>query len=969
MNVFSMVTNERTVALILAIGWALVWFVAQGIVIGLVVGSLLWALKRRSPDVRYGVACAGLIAMALCPLLTAARILQAGPTAPARSAAGHSGAVAGRSQNRLPRPDSTVEYKRTDRAEMAEGSSASGRAIISAAIDPMTAPKIAPRWRERLEAFLPAIVAAWLIGVMVMALRLANGILEVRRLTLRDVCSPSQELKGLIDGLMERSGLRRHVSWLLSQRVEVPTVIGWLRPTVLIPARELARLTLRQIEALLAHELAHIRRHDYLINVLQAAVEAVLFFHPVVWWVSRRIRVERENCCDDWAVGLCGGDRLLVARALFSLEEHRSARGLRIAASGGSLKQRVMRLVSPGSSARCHAEAGWAGASVIAGLCCLVIAIRLAAPLHARDDAQSKPSLRGRVLDDGGHAIAGARVRLYQRDSRWERRNPVVAEVTSERDGAFRFSAQLTPRPLSESRGLPPYVLLADFPGKAVGWRIIPLDATTFEGDIILRSANERTITVVDTDGRGIQGAKVTAYILGEHDSPLSDLREQLRLRPEDGPLVATTAADGRATLKVLPKKGTYFAATKPGFAETYAAREQDKIRLTPSATLSGRLTGPGGEPLPGVKVVLHSTFLWNFVSSITDADGRYQLSDLMARGWDMSLWAPDQKGDGKYKLWIDDDRFVIPTQSLTIEPAAKSTFDLQAMPAGVIRVTLVEQGSNKPVSGARIWGSDAESQTSARFNSYTDKLGRATFYSAPSRIYLSMVGPPAGLYLKRQPREGTNTTASFEFAGGETDLEFVMPAIAGVLVSVSGACTLRDGSPARDAAVIVDTGYLATSEGTYTNRTCRSGDDGRFTLEKLPSEQNIQLYAETPDHKFAGTAEFRTPKTDDTKFKTAIALAPTVATETVLLDENGKPLNSRKVNVTPKVGEEVISFAKRTFETDVQGRVRFDGIIPGLSYRVQEEISRSTRQIVLPPGARMLQFDEVLVLAPGKSE
>ena len=509
MNLLMMAAHERSAGLTLAIGWALIWFLGQGLLIGLAVAALLRVLRRRSADLRYGVACAGLIAMAVCPLLTATRVLLAESMSPATTTANRQPGAAGASKPYGSRDAaSTAEHIRAELVEATDGRPSSGRDMISAGIDPVAASRLEPRWREKIEGFMPAIVAAWLIGVMMMALRLVNGMLEVRRLTLRDVSSPSEELKALINRLMERSGVRRHISWVLSQRVVVPTVIGWLRPTVLIPAQELARLTLQQLEALLAHELAHIRRHDYLVNILQVSVEAVLFFHPMVWWVSRRIRVERENCCDDSAVALCGGDRLLVARALFLLEEHRSAPALRIAASGGQLKERVLRLVSPGTSSRRAAAAGWAGASVIGGLCCLVIAMWLAAPLHARDDASSKPTVRGRVLDDAGHPIAGARVRLYRRDSRWERRNPVIAEVTSEQDGVFRLSAQLTPRPLSESRGLPPYVLLADFPGKAVGWRIVPLNATNFEGDIILRAANERTITVVDADGRSVQARR-----------------------------------------------------------------------------------------------------------------------------------------------------------------------------------------------------------------------------------------------------------------------------------------------------------------------------------------------------------------------------------------------------------------------------------------------------------------------------
>ena len=94
-----------------------------------------------------------------------------------------------------------------------------------------------------------------------------------------------------------------------SAAVQVPSVIGWLRPVVLLPMSALTGLTPGQLESILAHELAHIRRHDYVINVLQSAAEVLLFYHPACWWLSRRMRVEREHCCDDAAIEVCG-DRL-----------------------------------------------------------------------------------------------------------------------------------------------------------------------------------------------------------------------------------------------------------------------------------------------------------------------------------------------------------------------------------------------------------------------------------------------------------------------------------------------------------------------------------------------------------------------------------------------------------------------------------------------------------------------------------
>jgi hypothetical protein len=141
-----------------------------------------------------------------------------------------------------------------------------------------------------------------------------------------------------------RLGLARRVRVLTSALVDVPCAIGWLRPVILVPASALAGMSPGQLEAILAHELAHVRRHDYLANLFQTVVETLLFYHPAVWWLSSRVRAERENCCDDCAVAICG-DAVTYARALAALEHLRAAAGLAVAATGGSLLARVRRLL------------------------------------------------------------------------------------------------------------------------------------------------------------------------------------------------------------------------------------------------------------------------------------------------------------------------------------------------------------------------------------------------------------------------------------------------------------------------------------------------------------------------------------------------------------------------------------------------------------------------------------------------
>src|SRR6185295_5988417 len=135
--------------------------------------------------------------------------------------------------------------------------------------------------------------------------------------------------------------------------VQAPTVVGWLRPVVLVPVGALAGLPADQVEALLLHELAHIRRHDYLVNILQSVAEALLFYHPAVWWVSGHIRTERELCCDDAAVS-ASGDALTYARALAQLESYRPAHlSSAVAANGGRLAGRIARLLGQSRPAVC----------------------------------------------------------------------------------------------------------------------------------------------------------------------------------------------------------------------------------------------------------------------------------------------------------------------------------------------------------------------------------------------------------------------------------------------------------------------------------------------------------------------------------------------------------------------------------------------------------------------------------------
>src|SRR5207247_1673092 len=138
-----------------------------------------------------------------------------------------------------------------------------------------------------------------------------------------------------------RMGIGRPVRVLMSTLTDGPSVLGWLRPVLLLTPATAMGLTPSELEAVIAHELAHVKRYDYLVNVFQVVAETVFFYHPAVWWTSSRIRLERELCCDDLAVRSCG-DPLSYARALTTLEKRRvMAPTMAMASTGGPLLYRI----------------------------------------------------------------------------------------------------------------------------------------------------------------------------------------------------------------------------------------------------------------------------------------------------------------------------------------------------------------------------------------------------------------------------------------------------------------------------------------------------------------------------------------------------------------------------------------------------------------------------------------------------
>ncbi|MGA9996205.1 MAG: M56 family metallopeptidase, partial [Pyrinomonadaceae bacterium] len=344
--------------LLKALGYSLIHFIWQGALVCLLLASVRVMLRKSGPGVRYTAACAAMLLMLALPIITAFTV--------ARSSASFAALSNTQTKTRatvtLAQEAAATSMNATQAASSNESTTVSS---VSTTLQEWTTAVSSWLTNERTQSLIPWLVSIWLAGVLLLSARVFGGWLMAQRLK-RSMTRNAEELwQATVARLSNHLGIRRTVLLCESALAEVPTVIGWLRPVILVPVSALAGMSAQQVEALLAHELAHIRRHDYLVNLLQTVVETLLFYHPAVWWVSRQIRIEREHCCDDMAVAACG-DVLVYARALTELEELRAGAlpQLAVAANGGSLITRIRRLIeAPKPSA--HRGATWL-ASLIA---------------------------------------------------------------------------------------------------------------------------------------------------------------------------------------------------------------------------------------------------------------------------------------------------------------------------------------------------------------------------------------------------------------------------------------------------------------------------------------------------------------------------------------------------------------------------------------------------------------------------
>jgi bla regulator protein BlaR1 len=310
------ITSFISESIISAVGWTLLHAIWQGFAFVLIAAIVLYALRRRSSYSRYWVGISTMILQLITSVVTFAVYYQ-------------------------PYTSSSVAPKFVPSAQYL----ASRLAYAQVALP----------WYKQvllfLQIHLDTIVLFWGIGASVLLIRLVGSWVYVQQLRAEGIRLTEPRVQSLFRRIADALQIRQTVHLFESVRVNTPMVIGFIKPVVLLPVGLVTGLTNKQIEAVLAHELAHVKRYDYLVNLLQSLVEVVYFFHPALWWLSVRVREEREHCCDDIAIQVCG-DKIALVKALAEVASFRTTPilAMAFASKKGVLLNRVQRIL--GVSAR-----------------------------------------------------------------------------------------------------------------------------------------------------------------------------------------------------------------------------------------------------------------------------------------------------------------------------------------------------------------------------------------------------------------------------------------------------------------------------------------------------------------------------------------------------------------------------------------------------------------------------------------
>ncbi len=585
----------------------------QDAIVCSVTAVLLIALRHRGPEVRYSAACAGLVIMVAVPVATALS--------------------AYRDMSNDGRPPINVAIhapmRAPDRPESLVG--ALGQIANTDASLATPSRAMAFTWRD-------VVVLVWAGGVSLFVVRLLRSWIVVERLRRMAVQPVAEKWHERMTRSAQRLRIGRPVQLVQSSLIDVPTVIGWLRPMILLPVSVLGGLPPAQLDAIIAHEMAHIRRHDFVVNLLQAVAETLLFYHPCTWWLSGRIRTERELCCDDMALKVCE-HREVYAQALVNLEHLRQMPPLLgLGASSRPLERRVRRILGVPNADEHRA-------ALLLGMSLVVAIAAIAGQTVYTQVAKADAVLRGQVLDAGTtQPVGGASITI-------SRQGDVKTTLTDE-DGRYEASGLAAGeyRVNARANGYVP---------TAYGQRLTAEDSAPVEiqqgrtvSGIDLRLQRSATVhgRIFDVRGNGLAGVEIE--LLAERYRPGgTTLAPVAFAQTEDlGAYRVRELAPGRYYVRAYAPGSASTGEGKRIYASTYLPGTIERDQAQPIAlsagqelfgadmtlatiepvTLTGILIDPEHQSFEHTTVVLRSATQRSAQATKVAANGGFRLPDVI---------------------------------------------------------------------------------------------------------------------------------------------------------------------------------------------------------------------------------------------------------------------------------------------------------------------------------------------------
>ncbi len=317
MNLFSEILSDK---LINALGWSLFHIIWQGFVIAVFLGLLLWVLRNKTAHIRYLITFSSLLIFVGLSVYN----------------------FNNNFNTELSDQQFKIDQNYTENELLSIELKVENRTIVSNQF-------ISGLKNEliKIDKYFPIVVNVWIIGLFIFVLKFILGFIYSNRLKFIGTNDVSEKWTQSFQTIQSYLKVNRTIRYIESHLIKIPMVIGYFKPVVIIPVEMLTQMPFNQIEAIIAHEIAHIRRNDYILNVLQTIIETLFFFHPAVWYISNQIRKERENCCDDMALTVCR-ESMVYAKALVSVQELTFRKHYSAVAFSGKKKyllNRIKRLI------------------------------------------------------------------------------------------------------------------------------------------------------------------------------------------------------------------------------------------------------------------------------------------------------------------------------------------------------------------------------------------------------------------------------------------------------------------------------------------------------------------------------------------------------------------------------------------------------------------------------------------------